>query len=363
MYLRDHRKLIDRTTAFGGMPRRRLLQGAAALSLAAILRPTLVLAKQPRQLGPFSDWSEPVWLGLNVNSTSDDYHPAISKDGLSLYISSFRPGGVNEQNSSGLAEIWVSQRDELDEPWGPAQNLGSPINLLGSRSDAPNLTPDGHWLFFGSDRPGGFGRFDLWASWREDPDDDFAWEAPVNLGPRINTSGGEDSAVYFKDRETGITSLYFTSQNRPGNVGDFDIYVSELEEDGKFGPGALVRELSGLYRDTRMAIRSDGLEMIFTSNRPLVSPGPTGPLNLWVSTRASTLDPWSTPIKLGPQINTVYNDRGPALSFDGKTLYFASGRAPGDPVSNDLWMATRTKLHRDDDEDDRRQTARARDDR
>jgi len=89
--------------------------------------------------------------------------------------------------------------------------------------------------------------------------------------------------------------------------------------------------------------------MILTSNRP----GGTGParlnLNLWVSTRASTLDLWSTPVNLGRPVNYGggFVDRGPVLSFDGKTLYFASNR-PGGAGKNDLWMATRTKLERDD---------------
>ena len=100
-----------------------------------------------------------------------------------------------------------------------------------------------------------------------------------------------------------------------------------------------------------MAIRSDGLEMIFTSNRP----GGIGParlnLNLWVSTRASTRDPWTKPVNLGRPINygSGFADRGPALSFDGKTLYFASNR-PGGSGKFDLWMATRSEFHEEDED-------------
>jgi len=109
-----------------------------------------------------------------------------------------------------------------------------------------------------------------------------------------------------------------------------------------------VPELNSPFRDTRMAIRSDGLEIIFTSNRP----GGIGParlnLNLWASTRGSTLDRWSTPVNPGSPINFGgFVDRGPALSFDGKTLYFASNR-PGGSGKSDLWMATRIRLERDD---------------
>jgi hypothetical protein len=84
--------------------RRQVLRATVATgAVGAVMGPTVVFAKHQKQLGPFSDWSEPVNLGPVVNSLrSEDYHPGISKDGLSLYISSFRPGGVND---GGLPEI------------------------------------------------------------------------------------------------------------------------------------------------------------------------------------------------------------------------------------------------------------------
>src|SRR5713226_1041346 len=69
------------------------------------------------RFGEFSDWSEPVNLGPVVNSEFNDQHPAISVDGLSLYISSDRPGGFGDM------DIYVSHRASLDDDWGPPQNL------------------------------------------------------------------------------------------------------------------------------------------------------------------------------------------------------------------------------------------------
>src|SRR6516165_7878028 len=346
---------IGTTSALAGLPRRQLLQGAGALGFAAILRPTPVFSRPNRQLGPFSDWSEPINLGPVVNSGFNDFHPGISKDGLSLYFTSDRPGGVN---GGQLPEIWVTQREDLDADWEPPLNLGPQINKPGFSTGVPNLTPNGLWLYFGSTRPGGCGvpapsgNGDLWRARQEDPEDedDFGWESPENLGCVINTPSDEDSPVYFRDRETGVTTLYFTRFDGPGGDflnpdQDYNIYVSTLGDDGTFGLGVLVPELNSPFRDTRMAIRSDGLEMIITSNRP----GGSGPtrlnLNLWVSTRASTLGRWSTPVNPGRPINYGggYVDRGPALSFDGRTLYFASNR-PGGSGKSDLWMATRSKL-------------------
>ena len=58
-----------------------------------------------QRFGPFSDWSAPVNLGPTVNSGSDDFHPAISPNGLSLYITSGRTAG-----GFGGSDIWVSAR-------------------------------------------------------------------------------------------------------------------------------------------------------------------------------------------------------------------------------------------------------------
>jgi Tol biopolymer transport system component len=67
-------------------------------------------------------------------------------------------------------------------------------------------------------------------------------------------------------------------------------------------------------------------------------------LDIWVSTRDSTLDLWSTPVNLGPTVNYPgYVTGAPALSWDGTTLYFYSDR-PGGFGGRDLYVATRTKL-------------------
>src|SRR2546422_6507617 len=70
----------------------------------------------------YGPWGTPVNLGPVVNSPYNDNSPAISKDGLSLYISSSlpapRPGGL------GGPDVWVSQRASIDAPWGEPVDLG-----------------------------------------------------------------------------------------------------------------------------------------------------------------------------------------------------------------------------------------------
>ena len=287
--------------------------------------------------GQFSDWSEPVNLGPVVNSEFDDYHPAISNNGLSLYLTSNRPGGFSPDE-----DIWVSQRTSVDEPWGPPQHLGANINGPGGTC-CPNLSPDEHWLYFSGNRPEGCdvveGSYNLWVSHRADTNDDFGWEPPVNLGCQIypDSRAAACAPTLFEDRQTGITTLYFCRSM--GGLGDFDIYVSTLRRDGLFGRAALAWELDSPARDTRTAIRRDGLEMFITTNRP----GGLGALDVWVATRETTLDAWSIPVNLGLPVNSPSADGGPSLSCDGTTMYFYSDR-PGGFGGRDLYVTTRTEL-------------------
>jgi len=346
----------------GGLPRRRVLQGAGGLGLAAILHPIAAFAERDdederERLGPFGPWSTLANLGpvINQSRTTDlNTHPAISKNGLSLYISSTRPGGVNGMNLGNKLEIWVSQRASLKAPWGAPVNLDAfntvpVINTIGSNTHSPNFSADGHLLFFSSPRPGGFGGGDLYVSHRMNKHDDFGWQTPVNLGAVINSPQDDEASTYFEDEETGVIVLYFASTRPGGPVGGFQgsehIYVSTLGEDETFGPAILVPELSSTSNETRTAIRRDGLEFFLTSTRPN---GRIGLNDIWVSTRDGTLDPWSTPVNLGPTVNYPGKITGaPALSWDGTTLYCYSTR-PGGFGVRDLYVTTRRKLREDE---------------
>ncbi len=301
----------------------------------------------------YSAWSSPVNLGPLVNSTASDQHPAISKDGLSLYFMSDRSGGF------GKLDLYVSQRDCPDAscPWGAPVNLAAlntPFN-----DAAPEFSPDGHWLFFNSDRPtGSCGGRDIWASHRQDKRDDFnSWEQPINLGCILNSSLNDDAPTVFQDPQTGVFSLYFNRNYTPTNPDGPDIYVSvctadiaSCNRDQLWSAAVLVPELSSPVRDTRTAIRRrDGLEMFLTSSRP----GGCGSQDLWVSTRATTDDAWSIPVNLDPidpatgnptcVTNSATLDGAMAISWDGTELYFFSNR-PGGIGGNDLYRSTRSKL-------------------
>lgn len=115
-----------------------------------------------------SDWTAPVTLGGIVNTAAADGCPFISRSGLSLYFASNRAGGL------GGFDLWVTQRDSLDDPWEPPQNLGPAVNTAANEI-CPTVTLDGHWLFFVSDRDGGCGAQDLYLVGRRNKRDDFGW--------------------------------------------------------------------------------------------------------------------------------------------------------------------------------------------
>jgi hypothetical protein len=106
------------------------------------------------------------------------------------------------------------------------------------------------------------------------------------------------------------------------------------------GEPVLVPELNSPYEENTTDIRRDGLEFFLVSSRP---DGLIGLIDIWVSTRDSTLDPWSTPVSLGPTVNYPgYTTGRPALSCERTTLYFYADR-PGGFGARDLYVATRER--------------------
>jgi len=276
-----------------------------------------------------SEWSEPVNLGPTINTGFNEQGPNLSKDGLTLYFGSDRPGGV------GSFDLWVARRACADCPWDAPVNLGTVVNTTASET-GPGLSIDGHMLFFTSTRAGGQGLSDLYLSHRADPKDDFGWGPPVGLGPDVNTAASEAGAEYLQSAEDGTGNLYF---NRAPPGGTADLYYAPVTRDGDTrGPAVLISELSHpTATDQGATLRTDGREILFFSTRP----GGLGGADLWTSTRRSVHDPWTTPVNLGAPLNSPAAEQQPSLSGDGRTLVFASSRSGGFG-GTDIWISTRT---------------------
>jgi hypothetical protein len=92
--------------------------------------------------------------------------------------------------------------------------------------------------------------------------------------------------------------------------------------------------------DIQPNVRRDGRELVFASNRG----GDTtfGGQDIWVATRTDVNGPWSAPVNLGSAVNTEANETRPSLAWGATRLYF--GRAPGLPITADIWVTTREKI-------------------
>jgi Tol biopolymer transport system component len=272
-----------------------------------------------------SEWSVPVRLDAPVNSpTANEQGPALSSHGLALYFCSNRP-------PSGGNDLWVSRRASDNDPWGDPVNLGSTVNSSGGDC-GPSLFVDGLLLFFTSNRTGGAGGNDIYVTSRTDATDDLSWGAPVRLGPDINTTAAEFSPFITKPADHGTAELYF---ERGSSNTATDIFVVTIDAQGTtLGPAVPVTELNSSDADGHPTVRFDGREMLLQSNRD----GRGGNFDLFVSTRRSPHDLWSTPQPVAELSVSPMHEIFPYLSKDGRTVFFVRGTG----VANDIWMATRT---------------------
>jgi hypothetical protein len=309
----------------------KIILTALAAIIALTIMPIFTISQNnfaPNAPTSFSVFSMPQNLGAVLNSPNADALPVIAPSGLSLYFASDRPGGLGDR------DIWVSQRPTLSAAWGVPQNVGV---LNTTANEAPGgISPDGREMFFNSTRPGGIGVADLYVSTRTDPNNDFGWSTPVNLGATVNSTMGDQTPSYFVDPATGAGTLFFSSDRISGTPNVKDIFQSPRNADGTFNPPTLVNELNSAADDNKPEVSRDGLEIFFSSNRIGRA--------IFVSTRASVSASWNPPVVVG-NLSAGGTAAQPSLSPDGTVLYLASDR-PGTAGSGDIYAAVRVSVNR-----------------
>lgn len=144
-----------------------------------------------------------------LNSEWDEGAACFTEDGNTMYFTVCR----SDPQYPRMAEIWTSTRN--DAKWGKPQALKITADTLSSYAH-PALSPDGKWLYFVSDMPGGYGGYDLW---RASVVGGHGVGAMENLGPEINTPGNEMFPAFRPSGE-----LYFSSDGREPNLGGLDLY-------------------------------------------------------------------------------------------------------------------------------------------
>lgn len=137
------------------------------------------------------------------------------------------------------------------------------------------------------------------------------WKKAKNIGAPINGKFGDSNLTLSPDGNT----LFIYRDD-----GNGDIFESIKGADGKWSePKALPGIINSTYRESSVSITPDGNTLYFASERP----GGFGESDIYVCTKDSRGE-WSRVKNLGPTINTQYDEDGPYIAYDAKTLYFSS---------------------------------------
>lgn len=157
-------------------------------------------------------WTQPVAVEGDLNTDFDEGACCFSPDGKTMYLTVC----TYDSEYPRMAEIYTSKRS--DASWSKPTKLEISRDTLSSYAH-PAVSPDGKWLYFVSDMPGGEGGLDIWKIALGEYD----LGGVENLGPQINTPGDEMFPTFRPNGE-----LYFSSNGHPG-MGGLDIFKAEYD--------------------------------------------------------------------------------------------------------------------------------------
>ncbi|MDB5020059.1 MAG: hypothetical protein JWQ28_1186 [Pedobacter sp.] len=197
-------------------------------------------------------WGTAVPMSNVINTKNfNEGAQSLSPDGMYLYFT-----GCNRPDSYGSCDIYVSHKNGMT--WDAPFNLGATVNS-NCWDSQPAISPDGNTLYFSSNRPGGFGGYDIWKTTLKD---DGTWTKPENMGADFNTAYDENTPFIHPDGQT----LYFSSDGWPG-FGNKDIFFSRLGAEQKWTkPVNMGYPINTFNEETGLIVTPDGQEGLFSSN-------------------------------------------------------------------------------------------------
>lgn len=193
-------------------------------------------------------WQRPEPVEGELNTDMDEGIISFASDGNLMYLTRAR----REPNSSTTVEIFTSQRS--DAKWSAPVKFeitGDTLSAMGH----PAVSPDGQWLYFSSDMPGGSGGRDIW---RINLTQKIG--SLENLGEWINTPGNEMFPYVRTD-----SVLYFASDGHPG-YGGLDLFRAELKPSGGWAVTNMGTPINSASDDFGITF-GEGESGFFTSNR------------------------------------------------------------------------------------------------
>ena len=254
----------------------------------------------------------PVNIGSGINTNDDEYWPSITADGQTLMFTR-QPNMISNPGFTGVVQedFYISYFS--DNVWQKAFNARAPLNSI-QNEGAQTLSSNGKYMFFTAcNRPGGLGNCDLYfSSFSND-----RWSEPDNLGAPVNTNHWESQPSISADGKT----LFFSS-SRAGGFGGKDLWLTRLNEKNKWTvPVNLGNVINTAGDEMSPFIHFDGKTLYFASDGRVGMGG----FDLFV-TRLRDDSTWTEPKNLGYPINTFNDEMGLLIESGGQKAYYSSIR-------------------------------------
>jgi hypothetical protein len=191
-------------------------------------------------------WSKPEPI-IELNSDQHDAGIGLSNDGKQLFIFSDENGG----------DIYISSKKS--KGWSKPESLEGDVNSKYWEGSA-SISKDGNYLYFASNRPGGFGGIDIY---RAEKLANGTWGNTVNMGPEINTAEDEDAPQIHTDN----TTLFFSSKGHSG-MGGYDIFSTVMDRltDTWSQPRNVGYPINTAGDDIHFSLNADGSRAYFNSS-------------------------------------------------------------------------------------------------
>ena len=254
-----------------------------------------------------------------------DYHLGIAfqnTNSFKLAIEHFERFKKKRSNLASIADEKIAECQVADslsqnELNVIIENLGEGVNTLYS-DYSPIISADGNTLIFTSNRTDDPARAkananfeDIFVSYKNAN----KWSVPKPISQKINIKYNDAAASLSPDGKTLF--LYYEE-------GEGDIYTSTRNGEEWSEPKPLNKNINtAMFWETCASVTSDGKKLFFASNRP----GGIGELDIYMSQQDAKGD-WGKAVNLGPIINTPNNEDSPFIHHDGTTLYFSSDGHP-----------------------------------
>ena len=266
-------------------------------------------------------------LGTKINGEFHEYKPLITADESLLFFTSRRPNTIGNQKdpvfNDYYEDIYYSTK-EPDGQWSQAKNIGEPVNSMDHDANS-GLSIDGSKLiiYLGNRNNG-----DLFESILEGEN----WGKPKDFGKNVNTDKfHESSASYSLDGK----AVYFVS-DKPGGFGDRDIYLSYLDEKGRWGKATnLGPVVNTEYGEEGVFMHPDGKTLYFSSQ----GHNSLGGYDIFKTVFDEKTKSWSVPENIGYPVNTTDDDVFYVVSANGRHGYYTSVNSNGFG-GRDLYMIT-----------------------